>query len=116
MGHRTAPTIDQLVVVTIARSQARELTDYLTQQGYYITQIDSQGGLWNEATTSLLIGLNHRHLSSLLAHLREQCASQRRFIPAHIAPPLLELQPPIIEVEVGGATIYVLNVEQFEQI
>ncbi len=116
MEHRTAPTVDQLVIVTVAHSQARALTDYLTQQGYYITQIDSQDGIWNEATASLLIGLNHRRLPPLLAHLREQCASQRRFVSAHITPPLLELQPPVIEVEIGGATIYVLDVEQFEQI
>jgi uncharacterized protein YaaQ len=92
------------------------LTERLVADGFYATQIDSSGGILYEATISLLIGLDSARLPRLLNHLRECCSTHRRYIPAHVEAPLLEIQPVMIEAEVGGATVYVLDVERFEQV
>lgn len=114
MSHQR--NVNQLVLATIAGTQANALRERLTQDGFYATQIDSAGGILYEATVSLLIGLDRARLPRLLRHLRECCRTHRRFIPAHVEAPLLEIQPVMIEAEVGGATVYVLNVERFEQV
>jgi len=108
--------VNQLVFVTVAGAQAGNLTDRLTRDGFTVTQMDSRGGILHAATVSLLIGLDRTRLPCLLEHLRECCRTRRRFIPAHVEAPLLEAQPVMIEAEVGGATIYVLDVERFEQL
>lgn len=108
--------INQLVIATVSGAQAGTLTDRLTHDGFSVTQVDSSGGLLYEATVSLLIGLNKARLPRMLEHVRECCHTRRRFIPAHVEAPLLEIQPVLIEAEVGGATIYVLDVERFEQL
>lgn len=108
--------VNQVVIATVARAQASALTDRLTQGGFYVTQMDSSGGILYEATVSLLIGLDRTRLPRLLEHIRECCHTRRRFIPAHVEAPMLEIQPVMIEAEVGGATVYVLNVERFEQL
>jgi uncharacterized protein YaaQ len=108
--------VDQLVLVTVSGTQAGALTDRLTRDGFTVTQVDSSGGILREATNSLLIGLDHARLSRLLKHLRECCRTRRQFIPAHVEAPLLEVQPMMVEAEVGGAAVYVLNVERFEQL
>jgi len=112
----TQGAINQLVIATVSGAQAGALTDRLTHDGFHVTQVDSSGGILYEATVSLLIGLNQAHLPRLLAHVRECCRTRRRFIPAHVEAPLLEIQPVLIEAEVGGATVYVLDVERFEQL
>ena len=109
-------TVNQLVIATVSGSQAGALTDRLLRDGFYVTQVDSRGGILHEATVSLLIGLDQTRLPRLLKHLRECCRTYRRFIPAHVETPLLEIQPMMIEAEVGGATIYVLDIERFEQL
>lgn len=108
--------VNQLVIATVTRSQAGALTDRLTRDGFYVTQVDSSGGILYKAMVSLLIGLDQAHLPRLLEHVREHCHTRRRFIPAHIEAPLLEIQPMMIEAEVGGATVYVLDVERFERL
>jgi len=108
--------VNQLVIATIAGAQAGALTDRLTRDGFTVTQVDSSGGILYEATVSLLIGLNRARLPRLLEHIRECCHTRRRFIPAHVEAPLLEIQPVMIEAEVGGATIYALDVERFERL
>jgi uncharacterized protein YaaQ len=108
--------VNQLVIANVAGAYANELTDRLTRSGFYVTQVDSSGGILYEATTTLLIGLDEAHLPQLLEHVRECCHTRRRYVPAHVEAPLLEVQPMMIEAEVGGATIYTLNVERFEQL
>ena len=108
--------IDQLVVATVPGTQAGTLTDSLTRDGFYVTQVDSSGGILYEATVTLIIGLERILLPRLLRQIRECCHTRRRFIPAHVEAPLLEIQPVMIEAEVGGATIYALDVERFEQL
>ena len=112
----SSDVVNQLVIATIAGAQAGALTDRLTRDGFAVTQVDSSGGILYEATVSLLIGLNRARLPRLLEHIRECCHTRRRFIPAHVEAPLLEIQPVMIEAEVGGATIYALDVERFERL
>jgi uncharacterized protein YaaQ len=110
------PVVDQLVIATVAGSQAGELVDRLTRGGYYVTRIDSSGGILYESTVTLIIGLDSALLPGLLEHVRECCPTHRRYIPAHAEAQLLEAHPVMIEAEVGGATVYALTVERFEQI
>jgi uncharacterized protein YaaQ len=108
--------INQLIIANVAGAQASELTERLTRSGFYVTQVDSSGGILYEATTTLLIGLNSERLPRLLEHVRECCHTRRRYVPAQVEAPLLEVQPMMIEAEVGGATVYALNVDRFEQL
>jgi uncharacterized protein YaaQ len=112
----TYRVVDQLILTTVSGARASALTDRLTSDGFYVTQVDSSGGILYEATVSLLIGLDKARLPRLLEHVRECCHTRRRFIPAHVEAPLLEVQPVMIEAEVGGATVYALDVERFEQV
>jgi uncharacterized protein YaaQ len=112
----TDRSVNQLAIATVSGTQAGTLTDKLTRDGFYVTQVDSSGGILYEATVSLIIGLNQARLSRLLGHVRECCHTRRRFIPAHVEAPMLEIQPMMIEAEIGGASVYVLDVERFEQL
>lgn len=112
----TYQAVDQLIIATVSGARSGALTDRLTSDGFYVTRVDSSGGILYEATVSLLIGLEKARLPRLLEHVRECCCTRRRFIPAHVEAPLLEVQPVMIEAEVGGATIYALDIERFEQV
>ncbi len=108
--------VNQLVIVTVSSAQVGSLIDRLIQDGFYVTEIDSSGAILYGATASLVIGLNESRLPHLLELLRDCCRTRQQFIPAHVEAPLLEIQPMMIESVVGGATIYVLEVERFEQV
>jgi uncharacterized protein YaaQ len=109
--------INQLVIVTVSGDQAGGLTERLTRDGFHVTQVDSSGGVLDEVRTTLLIGLDQARQPDLLGHVRECCQRRRRFIPAQVSEGLtLQAQPLMIEAEVGGAVLYVLDVERFDRI
>jgi uncharacterized protein YaaQ len=112
----TNTSINQLFIVTVMGEQAGELTARLLRDGFYVTEINSSGGLLQEAQVSMLIGLNQTRQGQLLAHIRECCRRHRRFIAAHLEGSSSLFQPAVIEAEVGGAIVYALEVERWEQI
>ena len=108
--------INQLILVIVSGFQAGELMQHLTRNRFYFTKIDSSGGVFQEPTVVLLIGLNKSNLAPLLEIVREDCQPHPQYIPAHV-----NVQPgsapfPMIEAQVGGALIYLMNVDKFTQI
>ncbi len=111
----TSPNINRMVIV-VAGAQAGELMQRLGQERFYYTKIDSAGGLIQEPNVTLLIGLHESRLETLLELVRKICQPYRQFIPAHVSVHPMHMQPAMIEAEMGGATVYVLEVERFEQL
>ena len=109
-------TVNQMVFANVAGSQARALVERLTNDGFYVTQIASRGGILHEATVSLLIGLDKMRLSRFLDHVRKLCQKRRQFYPAHAEAPFLNTPVVMIEAEIGGASVYIFDVERFEQL
>ena len=109
----TSQTINQLVIV-VSGAQAGELMQRLGHERFYFTKIDSSGGLIQEPNVTLLIGVNETRLEALLEIVRKICQPYRQFIPAHVSVHPMHMQPAMIEAEMGGATVYVLDVERFE--
>ena len=110
-----AETVNQLLLITTDASQVGELAERLTKDGFQLTRINNSG-FFDEAAVSLLIGLNNARLTQVLEHVRIACHTRTRFIPANLEAPPLALQTALVEAEVGGAIIYALDVERFEQI
>lgn len=108
--------INRLAIATVAGSQAEELTRTLVGEGFYVTEIASTSGFFQETTVSLLIGLEARHLPRLLQLIRTLCRPYVRYVPAHMEVAMAEVQPLMMEIQSGGATVFVLNVERFEQV
>jgi uncharacterized protein YaaQ len=108
--------IDQLVIVIVASAQASTLMDKLSQNHYQFTKVDSSGGFLHEATLCMLVGLHHDRRTALQELIRQHCHRRKIYIPAHMDVTQIQGQPLMIEAEVGGATMFTLDVERFEQL
>jgi uncharacterized protein YaaQ len=74
------------------------------------------GWVFSVGNTTLLSGVDDNDVTSVIAILKETCQRRTRLIPA--GPNLVEsaaMMGAFVEVEVGGATVFVLDVEHFEQ-
>jgi uncharacterized protein YaaQ len=108
--------IDQLLIVSVLGEQSGELRQRLIRDGFRITEMSSAGGLVQELQVSLLIGLNHTRQAVLLQHIRDCCRRQKRFLPTQFEGSPTVFHSAVIEAEVGGAMIFVLDVERFERL
>ena len=106
----------KLIMATIQDQDADRVTERLTAQRYRVTRIGTTGGFLHQGNTTLLIGVDDEQVQAVLNILKD--GSQRRtlYMPmaTGAAPNGVGLYN-YVEVEVGGATVFVLDVERFEQ-
>ncbi|MBI4926217.1 MAG: cyclic-di-AMP receptor [Anaerolineae bacterium] len=108
-------TINLLLYVIVSGLQADKLTRQLAQNNFYFTKIDSSGGIIQEPMVCLLIGLDTARKPALIDLVNECCRPYRHYIPTQMAPQPGYAELPMIEAQLGGAIIYSMNVERFEQ-
>lgn len=108
--------IDLLLLIIVSQSQSKKLMANLNRQHFYFTVIDSSSSLFHEPTVCLLMGLNQSRLDSLNRLVKKYCQPFRKFIPVQMRGIGELTHMPVIESLEGGATLYGMAVEHFEQI
>ncbi len=109
--------IDRLVVLIVYRWQYKSLIESLNQHNYSATLIHATGGMMHEGMVTLVIGTPHRRLPALYCLVRDCCPASTRYIP-YDADMLIPWQPEceVVVIRAGGATAFVVPVEQFVQL
>ncbi len=107
--------VDLLAIVIVSGLQADRLMKRMRQEGFAYTKIDSSGGVLMEPVYCLLVGLDRNRLDALSGLVRECCQPFSQYIPTQMSDAAGYAPMPILEARVGGATIYAMNVERFEQ-
>ena len=102
----------KLVLVIIPNDDSTEVVSALTKEGFFITKLATTGAFLSSGNTTLLIGTNEERISTLKEILRKTCVGT-----AQAEPSVSAFVPNASDNEsVGGATMFVLNVESFEKI
>lgn len=107
----------KLIVAIINNDDANAVMSNLTKNGYQATKLSTSGGFLRAGNITLLIGVEKNKVDEVV-NLIGECSSQRKKITSvnntYIGDSMLSSMP--VEVTVGGATIFVLDVEQFYKI
>lgn len=107
----------KMVLAIVHADDANGLTKALSQAGYGVTHVKSAGGFLRKQNSTVLAGVPDRDVDRVVEIIRQRCESRvEQFSPL---PPVVEpgevYMPYPMEVEVGGATIFILNVDRFEK-
>jgi uncharacterized protein YaaQ len=107
----------KLLISVINSDDTYSLTDALTEQGYITTIVSSIGGFLREGNTTLLIGVQDGQVVDVLKIIQITCHTRRKYL--HPYPAIANYEEAYlatpIEVEVGGAVVFVVDVERFEK-
>ncbi len=105
----------KLILAIVQDTDAPGLIKALLERGLQSTKLASTGGFLREGNTTLLIGVEEGRVEEVLELIREKCRTRTRLITRGL--PLSEAPDPFlaspVEVEVGGAVVFVLPVEAF---
>jgi len=108
--------INLLVLLVVSRSQSKKLMAHLNKQHFYFTIIDTRSSLYYESTVLLLLGLNQDRQETLTELLKKYCRPKKKFVPIQMRATGELTHLPVIETIEGGAILYSVPVEHFEQI
>jgi uncharacterized protein YaaQ len=103
-----------LLFAIVQPEDADVATKALTQAELRATRISSTGGFLQAGNVTLLLGLPHDEVERAASILAKHCKKRTAFlnVMAHPAEAGFEGLVAPIEVEIGGATLFALNVER----
>lgn len=108
----------KLVLTIVHGDDAGDLASRLADAGFGVTRIKSVGGFLKRQNATFLVGVPDHQLDEVIQIIREQCHTRTESVSP--VPPLVEpgevYLPYPVEVEVGGATVFVLNVDRLERL
>jgi uncharacterized protein YaaQ len=107
----------KLVIIIASDADADRLMRTLIQQGYPATKVSSTGGFLHRGSATILSGVEAEEVEAVVAMVRAECHARNEYVPVQTLPFLGEaaaLSEPV-EVRVGGAIVFVVNVERFEK-
>ena len=111
-------TAMKLIIAIINKDDTGHLTKDLIKNGFFITTLNTTGGFLRSENHTALIGVDDEKVSEVLEIIERNCQTRKRIIPGTMAdfyPMAGHISVPL-EVTVGGATVFVLDVAQFEKI
>ena len=105
----------RLIIAIVQDKDVGHLLEGLTKEDFRATKLASTGGFLREGNTTLLIGVEKEKVQAALGVIGRTCKSRSQLITplSPMGGPAESYVPMPVEVQVGGATCFVLDVEQF---
>jgi uncharacterized protein YaaQ len=108
----------KLIIAVVQDKDQRKVTEALLERGYQFTNIASTGGLLREGNVTFLIGVEQDQVEGVMEVLRTHSKTREQLV--NVFPPTIEpigtCIPSPVKVQVGGATVFVLDVERFQKL
>ena len=108
----------KLIIAIVHERDKQAVSDSLLQAGHKFTIVASTGGFLRDGNTTLLIGAENETVDEVIDVIRGCCSSRDQFV-TQPAPDILGagggmMNP--VKVTVGGAVVFVVDVEKFERV
>lgn len=105
----------KLIIAIVQDEDASRLISQLMNDGFGVTKLATTGGFLRAGNTTLLVGVDDDRFQAAMDVIEKVCKSRKQIAPSPASmvgmPGSYTTYP--IEVVVGGATIFVLTVDQF---
>ena len=101
----------KLILAIVSSDDSGELISVLTKNRFSVTKLATTGGFLRSGNTTVIIGVEEEKVEEVFSIIKSTC-STRKQITTNQAP-FGGVMPYPIEIEVGGATVFVLDVDQF---
>ncbi|GAB4072082.1 cyclic di-AMP receptor DarA [Barrientosiimonas marina] len=105
----------KLLIAIVQDKDTSRLTDVLGEEDFKLTKLATTGGFLKEGNTTLMIGTDDDYVDRALEIFRDNCSKREQMV-APISPMGGNADsyiPQPVKVEVGGATVFIMPMEQY---
>ena len=105
----------KMIIAIVQDEDSSRLISNLMNEGYGVTKLATTGGFLKSGNTTLLAGVDDSRFDGCMAIIEKVCKSRKQIAssPVTMGGSTGMYAPYPIEVTVGGATVFVMTVDQF---
>lgn len=104
----------KLITAIVSKKDSEEVCHALAEGGFYFTKMATNGGFLSSGNTTLLIGTEADKVDEAVGIIRSNCSKRVEAVTNTMQLASRSVTN-LSEVVVGGATVFVTEVEQFEK-
>ncbi|BCA85245.1 hypothetical protein EsVE80_07680 [Enterococcus saigonensis] len=107
----------KLIMAIVQDKDSNRLANEFIDNNIRATKLSSTGGFLKAGNSTFIIGIEDERVQEALELIKKTCQSRKQYVSTPMSLDIsLDGQVPYpVEVEVGGATVFVLPVEGFHQ-
>lgn len=105
----------KLIIAIVQDEDSQKFVGEMMKNNFSVTKLATTGGFLRIGNTTMMIGVDEARVDEALGIIERVCKSRKQVVtsPSPMAGTTGVYIPYPVEVTVGGATVFVLDVEQF---
>lgn len=105
----------KLILAIVNHDDSNSVIQNLNKRGFSSTKLATTGGFLMSGNATILVGVEEEKVQAVIDTIREFSHSRKQMIPTTTEMGFGYYNSVPVEIKVGGATIFVLDVERFER-
>ena len=106
----------KLVLAIVSNDDSAMVSSGLTREGFAVTKIATTGGFLMAGNTTFIVGTEDDKVQQVLDIVAKHSRKRSQMMPTSASYGVGLYTSFPVEVTVGGATVFVLDVERFEKV
>lgn len=106
----------KLVLAIVSNDDASNVSTALTKENFSVTRLATTGGFLRAGNTTLIVGCEDELVEKAIELIGQESKRRTEIVPSTASYDIGRYASFPVEVQVGGATIFVLDVAQFIKI
>jgi len=103
----------KLIIAVVSNDDSHSLSNALTKENFVVTKLATTGGFLKIGNTTMLIGTEEDRVEKCIEIIKEESKQRTELVPSTASYDIGRFATFPVEVQVGGATIFVVDVEKF---
>ncbi len=106
----------KLIFAIVNDDDSHAVSKSLMSEGFFATKLASTGGFLSSGNTTFLICTEDENVDKAVEIIRSKCHKRKQFIQSAASVGIGSSASFPVEISVGGATIFITDVERFEKL
>lgn len=103
----------KLILTIVSNDDSSSVSSALTKEDYQVTRLATTGGFLRAGNTTLIVGTEDERVERAIELIGQESKKRTEIVPSTASYDIGRYASFPVEVQVGGATIFILDVEQF---
>ena len=104
----------KLIIAVVNKDDSQELITKLSDAGFMSTKLSTTGGFLRAGNVTLLIGTENELVDKCLEIMEQCCSKRTRTVSSAVGSSAEHFFTSVpVEITVGGATVFIVDVERF---
>lgn len=106
----------KLILAIVSNDDSGAVSSALTREGYSVTKLATTGGFLMAGNTTFIVGVDDDKVQAVIDIISKYSSRRTQVVPSTSTMDVGMYSSFPVEVTVGGATVFVLDVDRFEKV